>query len=225
MAQELLEERRRSVREVLEMYGTMFSVNTLRGWPLRMSRVVATTQQQTYALTINDAEAAHKVTLDNQEHIIDWKLIAPLVKGAKYGLVGGRYSLLVAGKSYEVFARPITRPEEKSGQTYEIFIDGQRFEVVTEDERARALTGLLKGSTQSGAATIYAPMPGLVIGLPLEVGTEVKAGQSVIVLEAMKMENDLSSPIHGKIKEILVNKGQTVDLGAALVIIDGRLGE
>jgi biotin carboxyl carrier protein len=191
-----------------------------------MSHIVATIQQQIYALAINEADAANKVTLNNQEHTIDWKLIAPLVKGVnRYGDVGGRYSLLVAGKSYEVFARPITRPEEKNGQTYEIFINGQRFEVATEDERARALTGLIKGSTHSSKATIYAPMPGLVIGMPLEVGMEVKAGQSVIVLEAMKMENDLSSPIHGRIKEILVNKGQTVDLGAALVIIDGHSEE
>ena len=188
-----------------------------------MSHIVATLQQQTYALTINEADAANKVMLDNQEHTIDWKLLAPLVKNAsKYGDVGGRYSLLIAGKSYEVFVRSITRPEAKTGQIYEIFLDGQRFEVVTEDERARALAGLIKGSAHSSEATIYAPMPGLVIGLPLEVGAEVKAGQSVIVLEAMKMENDLSSPIDGKIKEFLVKKGQTVDLGSALVIIDGR---
>ena len=189
-----------------------------------MSHIVATLHQQNYALTINEAEAANKVTLDSQEHTIDWKLLAPLVKSAS-GDVGGRYSLLVAGKSYEVFARPITRPEVKNAQLYEIFIDGQRFEVATEDERTRALTGLIKGSTHSSEATIYAPMPGLVIGIPLEVGAEVKAGQSVIVLEAMKMENDLSSPIHGKIKEFLVHKGQTVDLGSALVVIDGRLEE
>ena len=188
-----------------------------------MSHIVATLHHQTYTLTINEAEVVNKVTLDSQEHTIDWKLIAPLVKGTS-GDVGGRYSLLIAGKSYEVFARPITRPEAKNGQTYEIFIDGQRFEVATEDEGARALTGLSKGSTHSSEVTIYAPMPGLVIGM-LEVGTEVKAGQSVIVLEAMKMENDLSSPIHGKIKEFLVSKGQTVDLGSALVVIDGRLEE
>ena len=188
-----------------------------------MSHIVATIQQQTYTLAINEADAANKITLDSQEQTIDWKLLAPLVQGAgRSGDVGGRYSLLIAGKSYEVFARSITRPEAKNGQTYEIFINGQRFEVATEDERARALTGLIKGNAHTSEATIYAPMPGLVIGMPLEVGAEVKAGQSVIVLEAMKMENDLSSPIHGRIKEILVNKGQTVDLGAALVIIDGR---
>ena len=55
----------------------------------------------------------------------------------------------------------------------------------------------------------------------LEPGAEVKAGEPVIVLEAMKMENDLSSPINGKIKKISVQKGQTVDLGATLVVIDG----
>jgi len=190
-----------------------------------MTHIIATIQPQNYAIAVNETDVANKVTLDNQEHAIDWRLLAPLVKGAKYGNVsgvGGRYSLLVAGKSYEVFVRSITRPEAKTGQIYEIFLDGQRFEVVTEDERARALAGLIKGSAHSSEATIYAPMPGLVIGLPLEVGAEVKAGQSVIVLEAMKMENDLSSPIDGKIKEFLVNKGQTVDLGSALVIIDGR---
>jgi biotin carboxyl carrier protein len=185
-----------------------------------MSRIVATIQKQTYSFAINEDEATDKVTLDGQEHTIDWKQIAPLANEAKnHG--GGRYSLLLAGKSYEVFARPITRPDE-NGQTYEIFINGERFVVVTEDERARALAGLIKGSAHSSGATIYAPMPGLVIGIALEAGAEVKAGQPVIVLEAMKMENDLSSPINGKIKEILVNKGQTVDLGTPLVVINGH---
>ena len=62
-------------------------------------------------------------------------------------------------------------------------------------------------------------MPGLVIGIPLEKGAKVEAGQTVVVLEAMKMENDLSSPIAGSIREIRVNKGQTVDQGEVLVVI------
>ena len=188
-----------------------------------MSRFVATIQKQTYSLAINEEEAANKVALNGQEHTVDWKQIAPLATEVKrHGTAGGRYSLLLAGRSYEIFARLITRPEEKNSQSYEIFINGEHFEVATQDERNQALAGLTKGSAHSSGATIYAPMPGLVIGITLEAGTEVKAGQPVIVLEAMKMENDLSSPINGKIKEIRVSKGQTVDLGAALVVIDGN---
>ena len=187
-----------------------------------MSFMVATIERQTYSIDINEEEPTVKVTLGGQGHAIDWKQVAPLARDEKkHGDVGGRYSLILGGRSYDVFARRITRPEEKNGQRYEIYIDGQRFEVAAEDERARALAGLIKGSVHSGEATIYAPMPGLVVGILQEAGAEVKAGQPIIVLEAMKMENDLPSPINGKIKKISVNKGQTVDLGAALVVIDG----
>jgi len=188
-----------------------------------MSSIVATIQRQAYSVAINEEGPGEKITLDGQEHPIDWKQIAPLARDIKkHGNVGGRYSLILGGKSYEVFARRITPPEEKNGQTYEIYIDGQRFEVIAEDERTRALAGLIKGSAHSGEATIYAPMPGLVVDILLEVGAVVNAGQPVLVLEAMKMENDLSSPINGKIKKISANKGQTVDLGVALVVIDGN---
>jgi biotin carboxyl carrier protein len=65
-------------------------------------------------------------------------------------------------------------------------------------------------------------MPGLVVKILLEVGASVEQGQAVIVLEAMKMENDLISPIGGTIKEIKVGKGQTVEQGAVLVLIEGH---
>lgn len=188
-----------------------------------MSSIVATIQRQAYSVAINEEGPGEKITLDGWEHPIDWKQIAPLARDIKkHGNVGGRYSLILGGKSYEVFARRITPPEEKNGQMYEIYIDGRRFEVIAEDERTRALAGLIKGSAHSGEATIYAPMPGLVVDVLLEVGAVVNAGQPVLVLEAMKMENDLSSPINGKIKKISANKGQTVDLGVALVVIDGN---
>ena len=65
-------------------------------------------------------------------------------------------------------------------------------------------------------------MPGLVLGTPLEVGASVTRGQTVVVLEAMKMENDLPSPLAGTIKEIKVTKGQTVNQGDVLVIVAGE---
>jgi biotin carboxyl carrier protein len=65
-------------------------------------------------------------------------------------------------------------------------------------------------------------MPGLVAHILLEQGTSVEQGQTVIVLEAMKMENDLVSPIAGTIKEIKVGKGQVVDQGAILVLVEAH---
>ena len=65
-------------------------------------------------------------------------------------------------------------------------------------------------------------MPGLVLGLPLQVGAGVARGQTVVILEAMKMENDLSSPIAGTIKEVRVSQGQIVNQGDILVVISAE---
>jgi pyruvate carboxylase subunit B len=135
---------------------------------------------------------------------------------------GGRYSLIIEGNSYEVFARRISKADEKDGETYEIYVAGQRFEVKVEDERTKLLAGLVKSAAATGEAKVQAPMPGLVIGIPLEEGASVKQGQTVVVLEAMKMENDLAAPIAGIIKEIRVSKGQTVDQGQVLVVVAGE---
>jgi biotin carboxyl carrier protein len=185
-----------------------------------MSHVVTTLHGQEHHIDTGEDGHPAMITLDGQAHEIDWKQLAPLAADAKgHAEMGGRYSLIIEGKTYEVFARRITRPGEKSGQTYEISVGGQRFEVKAEDERAKLLAGLIKGGDHSGEATIHAPMPGLVMNVLLEPGAEVTVGQPVVVLEAMKMENDLTSPVSGKIKEILVSKGQAVDLGDVLVVI------
>ncbi len=73
-----------------------------------------------------------------------------------------------------------------------------------------------------GNALVRAPMPGLVLGIPLEIGTRVARGQTVVVLEAMKMENDLASPTAGTLEEVRVSKGQTVNQGDILVVISAE---
>ncbi len=180
---------------------------------------ITTIHKQTHRIEIGE-EGQQSVTLDGIAHAIDWQQIAPLSADNK-GVVGegGRYSLLIEGKSYEVFARRITKADQKGSETYEIQVAGQRFEVMVEDERAKLLAGMARSGATTGEATVQAPMPGLVVNVPLEKGAKVEAGQTVVVLEAMKMENDLSAPIAGTIKELRVNKGQTVDQGETLVII------
>src|SRR5260370_11773092 len=163
------------------------------------------------------------ITTHGTTYKIDGRSIAPLAAEARSPSgVGGRYSLIIAGRSYEIFARCIPQPDEDSSLVYEVIIGEQRFEVRVEDERVKPLVGSVKSAHDSGEARIRAPMPGLVIGVPVEPGATVTRGQTVIVLEAMKMENDLTAPRSGIIKEIKVNQGQTVNQGDILVIIAGE---
>lgn len=66
---------------------------------------------------------------------------------------------------------------------------------------------------------VAAPLPGLIVGVKVEVGQAVKAGDVLLVLEAMKMENDITSPYSGTVKQILVAKGSSVSLNDPLVVI------
>ena len=179
---------------------------------------IASINNQSFSVNID--EERHRATLEEGEHSIDWRQIASLAADAK-GITaeGGRYSLLIGDESYDIFARRITKAEEKQSQTYEILFAGHRFEVKIEDERTRLLSGMAKSSSVANEATVNAPMPGLVVGIPLEQGATVTAGQTVVVLEAMKMENDLASPIAGVVKDVRVTRGQTVDQGEVLVVV------
>ncbi len=180
---------------------------------------ITTIHNNTYRVETPENGQHTAISLDDTSYDIDWRQIAPLADTGDHASAGGRYSLLLGGRSYDVFARRISKPGQRDGETYEIHLAGQRFEVKVEDERSRLLEGLVRAGSASAEATIQAPMPGLVLDIPVEPGAAVTEGQTVVVLEAMKMENDLSSPISGTIKEIHVTRGQTVDQGEALVII------
>ena len=129
--------------------------------------------------------------------------------------------MLIAGKSYEVLAHRVIKPD-MTGYHYEVLVAGKRFEITVEDEREKTLAGAIHGAHESGEAMVRAPMPGLVLGLPMDPGSIVERGQTVVILEAMKMENDLASPISGKVKEIKVSKGQTVNQGDVLVVVSAN---
>jgi biotin carboxyl carrier protein len=175
--------------------------------------------------TIDTGEEGHerRIVIDGTALDIDCQKLAPLAEDAKgQAAQGGRYSLLIGGKSYEVVVRQLPRDDDEEGLNYEVLVAGQRFEVHVEDERERALIGSLKGTHESGEIMMRAPMPGLVLHILPEVGHRVERGQTIVVLEAMKMENDLATPRNGTIKEIRVNKGQTVNQGDVLAVITGE---
>ncbi len=97
-------------------------------------------------------------------------------------------------------------------------VDGARVEAEALDERLRAIRDLTAASAAaSGPAPVVAPMPGLVVRIAVAVGDTVSAGQGLVMIEAMKMENELRATTAGVVTGIRVTAGQAVEKGAVLV--------
>ena len=184
---------------------------------------ISSVRETQYTIETEENGPQQQIALDGVVQHIDWRQIAPLAADAKGQTAqGGRYMLLTEGQSYEVFARRLNKPDETEGVTYELHIAGQRFEVHVENERERALIGSLKSAHETGEIRVRAPMPGLVLKIVKAVGEKVERGETVAILEAMKMENDLATPHGGTVKEVLVSTGQTVNQGDVLVVVAGE---
>jgi biotin carboxyl carrier protein len=113
--------------------------------------------------------------------------------------------------------RVLARPGPTAGQ-YTIHLDGFRFEVEALDERMRAIRQLASPAARSpGPTTLSAPMPGLVVRVLVQAGDQVQAGQGVVVIEAMKMENELRAPTAGVVRSVPVGPGNAVEKGVILV--------
>ena len=126
----------------------------------------------------------------------------------------GPYSLLLDDRSYEGYVEVV-----EGG--FRVILGGQVFHITVEEAARARLHGLAGASHHhEGPTAVAAPMPGLVIGLPVTVGQSVKRGETVVILQAMKMENELRAPRDGTVKEIKVNAGDTVAMGQALLTLD-----
>jgi pyruvate carboxylase subunit B len=109
--------------------------------------------------------------------------------------------------------------ERRQGRgKYTLWIDGYRFEAEALDERTRAIRDLsAANAAPTGPAPIIAPMPGLVVRVSVSVGDWVEAGQGIVVMEAMKMENELRATAAGTVKSVNATPGTAVEKGALLV--------
>ena len=123
------------------------------------------------------------------------------------------YSLLLGNASYEALV-------EARGDCYEVLLQGTLYRVCVQDERMRRLAEAARGfAPPSGEIAIKAPMPGLIIDVPVEVGQAVEAGNILVILESMKMENELRAPRAGVISQVRVQNGQSVEQQETLVAI------
>ncbi|MCU0488953.1 MAG: biotin/lipoyl-binding protein [Anaerolineales bacterium] len=123
------------------------------------------------------------------------------------------YSLLVDGRSHEAYVYP----EEDAWQ---VLLHGNQYSIKVEDERERRLKATL-GSGSSGSSEFHlkAPMPGLVIGIAVNEGQSVKKGDLLIILESMKMQNELKSPRDGVVSRLRVKTGESVEQRQTLLSV------
>ncbi len=162
-----------------------------------------------YTVTIEDKAyevevgSDNTIVIDGERHTVDMRAVQ------------GRalYSLLLDNISWEVAV-------EQRGDEYVVSVRDAQHVAEVEDERSRKMSrGLGKSAGPSGEVVVKAPMPGLVRGVPVETWQEVKSGQGLVILEAMKMENELRSPRAGVVADIRVKAGDKVEQGQPLVVI------
>ncbi len=114
------------------------------------------------------------------------------------------YSLMVNNESYEGYVYP---DEER----WQVLLRGQFYQVRVEDEREKRLKLAERGFAQPGAEFVLkAPMPGLVAAVPVSEGQQVEKGQTLLVLESMKMQNELRAPHAGTVARLRVKTGESV---------------
>ena len=113
--------------------------------------------------------------------------------------------------------RILVRPG-KSGGSYTLWVDGFRLEVEALDERTRAIRDLAAATAKaSGPAPLVAPMPGMIVRVRVSEGDVVQAGEGLVVMEAMKMENELRASTPGTVRRVHVAAGTAVEKGAMLL--------
>lgn len=161
---------------------------------------------------------------------VNGKVFEIAVEGADRILVNGKplqvdmqhlgrpdlFSLLIDNNSLEVVIEP--NPENPNASI--VFIAGKRLEVQVQDERSRRLSMVDRNmKAPAGELAVRAPIPGLVVKVPVRAGEAVLEGDVLIVLEAMKMENELCAPRGGVIHDIRVSAGDQVSSGQVMLTL------
>jgi biotin carboxyl carrier protein len=164
-----------------------------------------------YYVRVGDAEL--EVQLDGDEVRVD-----DTVTHARLTDVEGTpVRMLTVGDEVH---RIVVRPGGSRGR-YTIWVDGFRHEVEALDERMRAIRELA-GATAGpvGPAPLVAPMPGMIVRVNVQVGDRVQQGQGLVVMEAMKMENELRALTSATVKAVIAQPGSAVEKGALLIELE-----
>jgi biotin carboxyl carrier protein len=121
-------------------------------------------------------------------------------------------SLIIDGQVYEV-------KREVWATDLHIWVGSARYDVELRDPRAYR-SRRAAGGDEAGPRKVVSPMPGKVLRILAPAGTKVEAGQGVVVVEAMKMQNEIKSPKAGVVQKIVASEGSTVNAGEVLAIVE-----
>lgn len=147
----------------------------------------------------------------------DLKVAGELAQVSAISPENGEYQILIDGKTFKAELIGFNEQEKK----FIILINGKKYMAQAADEFDLLLKkmGFDASSTQK-IKELKAPMPGMVLSIVVNEGDQVKKGDTLLVLEAMKMENSIKSPGEGKIKQILAQKGKPVEKNQVLIVFE-----
>ncbi|RMF67327.1 MAG: DUF2118 domain-containing protein [Calditrichaeota bacterium] len=164
---------------------------------------------------VKTAETQHKIEVERRDDQWWARVDGEEPKRAEIRAVDkdGLYSLLLDNRSYEVLVKKIDGG-------YRVAVGGTRFDLQLEDEKTRLLQKWMKqDEKQAGGYEVRAPMPGLIVKVNVSVGQRVKEGDSLAIIEAMKMENELRATADGTVQKILKKENDSVEKEAVLMVI------
>lgn len=154
-----------------------------------------------YITTIDEREFTIEV-IDDRHVNINGKIME-----VDFESISGQsvYSMLIDGKSYEAY---VYEGEDE----WQVLIQGRQYPAKVEDEREKRIKNTAGGKGEhTGEFQLKAPMPGLIVAVPVGEGQQIEKGQVLVILESMKMQNELKSPRSGKVERIKVRPGESVE--------------
>jgi len=165
-------------------------------------KYLTTIGEKTYTIEINDDQ---QVIVDGVPYPVDLEAVSgqPL------------YSLLINNQSFEAFV-------DQGDEGWRVLLRGDLYDVKVEDERAVRLAKSAGGAVaQSGDFHLKSPMPGLIVAISVSEGQAVTKGDILVILESMKMQNELKSPRDGTVSRIKAKGGDTVEHNQILLTVSG----
>ncbi len=163
-----------------------------------------------FVVSVNSSKLNIKVLSDNELTVDDEKFHYELLSVCDHSFI-----LKLNNKVYELTS------ERLNSDLFKVLVNGYQTEVIVRTALQEKAFKLLEGtaSFQHHHRNVKAPMPGLILKIKKNIGEKVEQGESVIILEAMKMENDLKAPASGIIEEVFVKEGSAVEKGFNLFSI------
>jgi len=163
-------------------------------------KYVTTIQGHEYIVDILDE---HHVSVDGQTFQVDFLQVGDQPV----------YSLVLDGQSFDAHVNP-------NEDTWQVLFRGNLFTATVEDEREKRLRASLAGRVaEHEDYHLKAPMPGMVISIPVIEGQVIQKGDVLVILESMKMQNELRSPRDGKVVRVRVNHGDRVEQKETLLSV------